>query len=82
MTQRYMLDIAKKHNIESVDKAVDACGFVEELLKEMVIEMENGTARNYVSDNIIQDYKDANWAVGDLAEEIEIMDKEEKDENS
>ena len=73
MTQRYMLKIAKKHNIDNVDKAIDACEFVEELLKEMIIEMKNGTAKNYVSDNIIQDYEDANWAVGDLAEEIEVM---------
>ena len=73
MTQRYMLKIAKKHNIDNVDKAIDACEFVEELLKEMVVEMKNGTAKNYVSDNIIQDYEDANWAVGDLVEEIEVM---------
>ena len=73
MTQRYMLDIAKKHSIDSVDEAIEACEFVEELLKEMVVEMRDGTARNYVSDNIIQSYADANWAVGDLAEEIEVM---------
>ena len=82
MTQRYMLEIAKKYNIDSVDQAIDACEFVEELLKEMIIEMKNGTAKNYMSDNIIQDYADANWAVGDLAEEIEVMDKEEENENS
>ena len=82
MTQRYMLDIAKKYNIENVDEAIDACEFVEEMLKEMVVEMENGTATNYVSDNIIQSYERANWVVGDLAEEIEVMDKEEDDANS
>lgn len=82
MTQRYILKIAKKHNIDNVDEAIDACEFVEELLKEMVIEMQDGIAPGYVSDRIIDIYKDANWAVGDLAEEIEVMDKEDEDANS
>lgn len=82
MTQRYMLEIAKKYNIDSVDEAIDACEFVEELLKEIVVEMQDGASRNYISDNIIQAYADANWAVGDLAEEIEVMDKEDKNANS
>ncbi len=69
MTQRYMLKIAKKHNIDDVDKAIDACEFIEELLKEITTEM----ILNDTSDNVIQSYMDANWAVGDLAEEIEIM---------
>lgn len=69
MTQRYMLEIARKHNIDNVDGAIDACEFVEELLKEMTTEM----MRNDESENIIQSYMDANWAVGDLAEEIEVM---------
>ena len=69
MTQRHMLDIAKKHNIDDVDKAIDACEFVEELLKDMTTEM----ILNDESDSLIQCYMDANWAVGDLAEEIEIM---------
>ena len=69
MTQRYMLQIAKKHNIDNVDKAIDACEFVEELLKEMTTEM----ILNDTSDNIVLSYMDANWAVGDLAEEIEVM---------
>ena len=73
MTQRYMLDIAKKHNIDNVDEAIDACEFVEELLKEMVVEMQDGIAPGYVSDRIIDIYKYANLAVGDLAEEIEVM---------
>ncbi len=75
MTQKYMLNIAKKYNINNVDEAIEACEFVEELLKEMIVEMKNGTAKNYVSANIIKSYEDANWAVGDLAEEIEMMDK-------
>lgn len=69
MTQRYMLDIAKKYNIDNIDKAIDACEFVEELLKEITTEM----IFNDASDNIVQSYMDANWAVGDLAEEIEVM---------
>ncbi len=69
MTQRHMLKIAKKHNINDVDKAIDACEFVEELLKEMTTEM----ILNNTSDNVVQSYMDANWAVGDLAEEIELM---------
>lgn len=73
MTQRHMLNIAKKHDIDDVDKAINACEFVEELLKEMATEM----ILNDTSDNVIQSYMDANWAVGDLAEEIEVMDKEE-----
>lgn len=77
MTQRYMLEIAKKHNINNVDEVMNACEFVEELLKEMAVEMKNGTAKSYVSDNIVKSYVDANWAVGDLCEEIECMDKEE-----
>mgnify|MGYP003288725441 CR=1 FL=1 len=74
MTQRYMLKIARKYNIDNVDKAIDACEFVEELLKEMTTEM----ICNDESENIIQSYMDANWAVGDLAEEIEVMDKEKE----
>lgn len=69
MTQRHMLKIAKKHNIDSVGKAIDACEFVEELLKEITTEM----IINDTSDSIIQSYMDANWAVGDLAEEMEVM---------
>ena len=73
MTQRYMLKIAKKHNINDVDEAIEACEFVEELLKEVVIEMRETST----SENTVQCYMDANWAVGDLAEEIEVMDKDE-----
>lgn len=73
MTQRYMLDIAKKHNIENVDEAIDACEFVEELLKEIVIEMKGGAVTGYGSDSIIKAYTYANWAIGDLAEDIEVM---------
>ena len=69
MTQRHMLKIAKKYNIDSVDKAIDACEFVEELLKEVTTEM----IINDTSDSIVQSYIDANWAVGDLAEEMEVM---------
>ena len=69
MTQRYMLKIAKNHNIDDIDKAIDACEFVEELLKEITTEM----ILNDTSDNVIQSYMDANWAVGDLTEEIEVM---------
>ena len=61
--------------IKRTEEAIEACEFVEELLKEMIAEMKNGTAKNYVADGIIQSYVDANWAVGDLAEEIEMMDK-------
>ena len=75
MTQRYMLQIAKKHNIDNVDKAIDACEFVEELLKEMTTEM----ICNDESENIVQSYMDANWAVGDLAEEIEVMITKQND---
>lgn len=71
MTQRYMLKIAKKHNIDNVDEVIDACEFVEELLKEVATEM----ILNDTSDNITQCYMDANWAVGDLVEEIEVMEK-------
>ena len=73
MTQRYMLDIAKKHNIDSVDKAIDACEFVEELLKDIVLEIREDVNRGVVSKSVLQLYADANWAVGDLAEEIEVM---------
>ena len=69
MTQRYMLKIANKYNIDSVDKAIDACEFVEELLKEITTEM----ILNDTSENVVRSYMDANWAVGDLAEEIEVM---------
>lgn len=69
MTQRYMLNIANKYNIDNVDQAINACEFVEELLKEVTTEM----ICNDESENIIQSYMDANWAVGDLAEEIEAM---------
>ena len=74
MTQRHMLKIAQKHNIDNVDKVIDACEFVEELLKEMTTEM----ICNDKSENVIQCYMDANWAVGDLAEEIEVMEDNEK----
>lgn len=70
MTQRCMLDIAKKHNIDNVDEAIDACEFVEELLKEMVVEMQDGHIR---TEWVVRAYTDANWVVGDLAEEIEVM---------
>lgn len=73
MTQRYMLEIAKKYNINNVCECMSACEFVEELLKEMIIEMEKGNAKSFVSDSIIKDYLDANWAVGDLCEEMEVM---------
>ena len=82
MTQRYMLEIAKKHNIDNVDQAIDACEFVEELLKEVIIEMRSDVAKGVVPECVLTFYADANWAVGDLAEEIEVMDKEEDDANS
>ena len=82
MTQRYMLDIAKKHNIDNVDQAIDACEFVEELLKDMYAEIKNEVNLGNVSESVLELYKNANWAVGDLAEEIEVMDKEEDDANS
>ena len=73
MTAKYLLEIGKKHNVNSVDEAIDACEFVEELLKEIVIEMREEPPKGIVPQSILTFYADANWAVGDLAEEIELI---------
>lgn len=73
MTAKYLLEIGKKYNVNSIDEAINACEFVEELLKEMVIEMRDEVAKETIPQSILTFYADANWAVGDLAEEIEVI---------
>ena len=72
MTQRHMLEIAKKHNIEN--RICNACDFVLEMIKELHDEMKCGTSTLECSDNIIKDYEVGSWVVSDVMDEIELIE--------
>lgn len=74
MTQRHMLEIAKKYNIENEDQIYNACDFVLEMVKELHDEMKHGTSTLECSDNIIKNYEIGSWVVGDVMDEIELIE--------
>ena len=73
MTQKYMLEIAKKHNINNEDQVYEACEFVLEMIKELHDEMIRDEPGAWKSNNIIKDYTTGSWVVNDLLDEIELI---------
>ena len=71
MTQKYMLEIAKKHNINNEEQVYNACEFVLEMIKELHDEMIRDEPGTWNLTNIIRDYATGSWVVNDLLDELE-----------